>query len=488
MTDPKYVSLHTHTHNSMLDGFSKTGEYIAVAQSDGQPGLGISDHGNLFGLYSFIRDVRAAGMTPVPGCEFYMAPINPDGARNLAPVFYGNGGPNDVAARGAYLHLTAWAYNSRGLHNLFQLSTLSNQSENFFKKPRIDFDMLADHSEGLVVSTGCPSSEISTRFLMGQDREAYDYASRLKDVFGDRLFVEVMDHDMPIDLERLLLPKQLELSKRLDIPLLATNDCHYAHQQDHVAHEEMLCVQSGAQMRDATYDNGGNRFAFNGSEYYLKSSAEMARIFPRERFPGALSNSLLITEMASDIKVDFDPHLKPNPVIPPGFDSEVDYYRHLIKEGFQWRYGHMSQDIQEEAMRRNRKEFDVIYSSDFIGYMLVVRDYLVHARDTYSTRDDRGEILASAIGAGRGSVGGSIHAYELGISEVDPIKHGLIFERFLSAGRGATYRITYDDGTSEEVVVSSQKGLVHRENGEATSASRRYIHQLSVGDEVFDLE
>lgn len=479
-----FVSLHTHTHNSLLDGFSKTNEYFDEVERLGQKGLGISDHGNLHGIYDFLQEGKKRGLSTTPGIEFYVAPINPDGAFRKSSVFYGVGGKKaeqyDVSSNGAYLHLTAWAYNNTGLQNLFKLSTYSNDTRRFYQKPRIDFDLLADHSEGLVVSTGCPSSEISTRFLLGQDDKAYEYAGRLKEVFNDKLFVEIMDHNMGIDLERRLIPKQLELSRKMGIPLLATNDCHYAHKEDHVAHEEMLCVQSGARMTDATYDNGGPRFAFTGTEYYLKSAEEMLQLFPEDQFPDAISNSVAIAEMSSDIGIEFNPHLKPKPFIPSEFKDEVEYYKYLINKGFKEKYGDAPREVKEEAIRRNKKEFEVIHSSDFIGYMLVVRDYLNYAEENYSVRDEQNRIIASAIGGGRGSVGGSIHAYELGISAVDPIKHDLIFERFLSAGRGATYELTYDDGSTEKIIVSDQK-IVETEEG---TKARKYIHQLEIGDKI----
>lgn len=403
---PSYVSLHNHGHHSMLDGYSTPDEYIEAAVKLGHKGLGLSDHGNLHGVYSFINNARKNGIIPTPGCEFYVAPINPDGAQRIAPVFYGPGGKKaskfDVSSNGAYLHLTVWAYNNVGLMNLFKLSTMSNNPLHFYQKPRIDFDMLANHSEGLVVSTGCPSSEISTRFLLDQDDRAYEYAGRLKDIFGDRLFVEIMDHNMNIELERDLLPKQLLLSKKMGLPLLATNDCHYAHKQNHTAHEEMLCVQSGARMSDETYDNGGPRFAFTGSEYYLKTAEQMAEIFPQRDFPDALINSVAISEMSSDISIDFNPNLKPKPHVPEEFDDEVHYYKHLIQEGYKERYGNAPIEVRQEAVARNKKEFKVIHSSDFIGYMLVVRDYLAWTRKNYSTRDTAGDILALPLGGGRG--------------------------------------------------------------------------------------
>lgn len=406
---PEYVSLHQHTHNSILDGYSKTEEYIEAAIKLGHRGFGETDHGNLFGTYDFLKKVRSAGLLAVPGIEFYVAPENPEGAKHIGPIFYATEAQRksgkskyDVSSKGAYLHLTAWAYNNVGLHNLFKLSTLSNDPSRFYQKPRIDFNLLAEYSEGIIVSTGCPSSEISTRFLLEQDDKAYEYAGRLKEVFGENLYVEIMDHNMPIDLERRLLPKQLKLSQDLNLKLLATNDCHYAYKGDSVSHEELLCVQSAALMSDPTYDEGGGRFAFNGTDYYLKSAEEMAANFPDDKFPNALKNSLTIAEMASDVKLEFDPRLKPKPIIPEEFKTELDYYKYLIKKGFHERYDGAPREIIEEAKRRNEHEFDVIYSSDFIGYMLVVRDYLDWAKRNYSTRNDKGDILALSIGVGRG--------------------------------------------------------------------------------------
>ena len=484
---PEFVHLHVHSHGSLLDGFSKTAEYLQEADRLGMRGIGQSDHGNTFGSYNLINSARALGKIGIPGCEFYVAPINPEGARVKHPVYYGlNGvkaGRDDVAGSGAFLHLTVWAYTQEGMHNLFRLSTLSNAPENFYSKPRIDFEMLAEHSEGLIVSTGCPSGEISTRFRLGQDAKAYEYAGRLKDIFGERLFVEIMDHNMKIDLERNLLPKQMELSKKLGIPLLATNDSHYAHKGDARHHEEMLASQSGARMSDLPMDEGGPRFAFQGEEYYLKSSEEMAAIFPERDFPGAMSNTLVIAEMAEDIKLDFNPDLMPAPVIPAEFFDEVAYYKHLINEGFKVRYKDASEEVRQEALRRIKYEFDVIHSSNFIGYMLTVREYIWWTRENFSTRDKTGNTLALPVGPGRGSVGGSIHAYCLFISELDPIRWDLVFERFMSAGRGATYRVEYEDGTFEDLIVSTELETV-----DGDSILKKYIHQLKVGDEIVTAE
>lgn len=483
MKSPQYVSLHNHSETSLLDGLAQINEYLDVAEELGMRGFGLTDHGNNFSLYSFLKACEKRGMVGVPGMEAYVAPINPEGARVKNPVYYGPGGRKaskyDVSSDGSYLHLSMWAVNSVGLHNLFKLSTLSYQPENWYSKPRIDFEMIADHAEGLVVSTGCPSSEVSTRLLLGQDKKAIEYAGRLKELFGEeRLFVEVMNHHMEIELERILLPKQVALAKKLGVKLLATNDSHYARKKDALHHEELLCVQSGSRMSDKTYDQGGKRFAFSGDQYYLKSAAEMAELFPEDEFPNALSSSLLVAEMAQDLTIDFDPTLKPHALVPEGYD-ELSYFKELVNKGFKERYGKASPEVRAEAKARLANEFKVIHSSNFIGYFLTVQEYLKWTRDNYSTLGPNDEILALPIGPGRGSVGGSITAYVLYISEVDPIRFDLIFERFLSAGRGDTYRISYDDGSYEDVVVSDERIVVS-----GAGVESRYIHQLEVGDEV----
>ena len=480
---PEFVSLHNHTDYSLLDGYSKPKEYLTRAKELNMPGFGVTDHGNGYNIYSFLSMAQEMDITGIPGCELYMAPINPLGSRLQEPVFYGPNGQRaqyDVSSNGAYLHLTAWAYNSVGLQNLFKILTKSFTPENYYKKNRIDFETLVEHSEGLIVATGCPSSEISTRFLLGQDEKAYEYAGRLLDVFGkERLFVEIMNHGMKSEIERILLPRQVRLANDLGLGLLATNDSHYTYQGDSVHHDELLCSQSGSRMSDKTSDEGGTRFSFDGDQFYLKSAQEMAALFPESKYPGALSNTLLVKEMAQDVKIKFNPNLKPAPSIPEGFSGEVEYFKHLINEGFKIRYGASDPAVKLEAKKRIAKEFEVIASSGFIGYFLTVFEYLKYSRDTYSTRNAQGDIIALSIGVGRGSIGGSVIAYLLFISELDPIRHDLVFERFLTAGRGETYLITYEDGSTEEILASGQK-LVQGESGE----EKQYIHHLKPGDVV----
>jgi len=402
----EFVHLHNHSDiGSTLDGFGKLSEYVNRVVDIGQKAIGISDHGTTFGVYSLMKKAQEAGIVGIPGCEFYLAPQNPLGSKVKKSVFYGPNGQKapqfDVSSNGAYTHMTIWAINDAGLKNLFKLSTLSNEPERFYQKPRIDFDLIAEYSDGLIAATGCPSSEISTRFLLNQDKKAYEYANRLKEVFGERLYVEIMDHSMNINLERRLLPKQLELAKKMNLPLLATNDAHYTLANESLHHEEMLCSQSGSRMSDGRFEEGGTRFAFEGNQYYLKTADEMAEIFPEEDFPGALSNTLLIAEMAQDLKLSYDPSLKPKIKIPDGYD-EVSYFKHLIKVGRDARYGDADAELMREVNKRIKKEFEVINSSNFVGYMLTVHEYLNWAKEEFSLRDANDEIIASAIGAGRG--------------------------------------------------------------------------------------
>lgn len=478
-----FVSLHTHSENSILDGFGSVTEYLAATAELGQPALGLTDHGSLGGIYSLLTESADYGITPIPGCEFYLAPMNPLGAKVQEPVYYGPGGMksagNDVAGNGSYTHMTVWAYNRTGLKNLFELSSLSFDPENFYSKPRIDFDMLAEHSEGLIAATGCPSSEVSTRFRLGQDKEAYDYTRRLLEVFGwDRLFVEVMDHSMSIDLERDLLSKQVKLAEDLGLRLLATNDAHYARSDDAPHHEEMLAIQSKSRMSEDPFSKGGTRFAFEGREYYMKTAEQMLELFPEDKYPGAVANTMVIAEMAEDLDMRFDPTLRPVPVVVEG-ETEVETFKRLVREGFKKRYGNSTPEVIEEAKANIKKEMEVFVSSDFVGYMLTVYEYIEWAQRLFSTRDDEGNILALSTGPGRGSVGGSTIAYVLGISETDPIRYELIFERFLSAGRGSVYGIELDDGTTREFTASDHVEV--ERDGERMAI---YAHQLRENDQV----
>lgn len=471
----QWVSLHSHSEYSILDGYAKIKDYVDLSKERGVAGFGLTDHGSCAGLYDMIDLCNKAGIQPVPGFEAYVAPENPEGALTKSKVFYGANGVKapkyDVSGNGAYLHLTLWAYNHKGLENLLKLTSLSWEKKRFYVKPRIDTDLLFEHSEGLIVTTGCPSSEVSTRFLLGQDDKAYEYASRLKEVFGENMFVEVMDHQMPNeDMERILLPKLRKMSKDLNIPMIATNDSHYVYKDDAASHERMLAMQVKQPMSEPTFDEGGRRFAFSGPEYYMKSDEEMRELFPEDLYPGAVDNTNIVVDKCSEFSLDYDPYLRPEVEVPEGY-TQVTYLQHLIKEGWKKKRGNASKEVQQESLRRIKHEFKVLHSNDFINYFLVVEDYVRWSHEN-----------GILTGAGRGSAGGSEIAYVLDITNTDPVKYDLLFERFLSPGRGALYRVEYDDGTYEEISVSEERKVLQADG----TIVKKYIHELEDGDTIIE--
>lgn len=435
-----FVNLHNHSDYSLLDGFGTVDEYIARAVEMGQPALGLTDHGNVCGLFSFIQKCNKAGIKPIPGIEAYVAPVNPMGAKVHQPVRYGKPGQEgiDVSGNGAYLHMTLWAMNDEGLHSLYALVreasmegnefnhlALPDGEGNYYMKPRMDLDMLARHNAGLIATTGCPSGEIQTRLRLGQDEQAYDYARRMSEIFKGRYFVELMDHSMAKDkdIERVAIPKLLKLADDLNLPLLATNDSHYCNHEDAPHHEEMLCANSKATMYDHPYDEGGKRFAFNCDEYYLKTRDEMLSIPVFHEHPEAVDNTMRIADMVEHIEFKLRSDLRPEVEIPDGYD-EIGWFRHEIKEGLKKKRSDASPEVKAEAVKRINHELPVFTDNNFVQYMLVVKDYIDWARNN-----------GIRVGYGRGSVGGSEIAFDLNISDTDPIRHNLMFERFLNPER-----------------------------------------------------
>ena len=477
-----FVHLHTHSTHSALDGFSSVAEYLGHVKALGQTGLGITDHGNMHGTYELVTQAVKAGITPVPGCEFYVAPLNPEGAKVRIPVYYADtpGSERDVSGRGNYLHLTMWAINDTGLRNMFKLQMLAASPEH--KRagyPRIDLEMMRTHNEGIIVSTGCPSGEISTRFRLGQDEAAYEYANTLIEIYGkENVFVEVMNHNMSSDLERNLLQKQVKLANDLGLELLATNDCHYAHPEDAPHHEEMLAIGTGSLMTDAPKEQGGRRFCFDGTEYYIKSTAEMLDLFPESSFPRAVSNSgVIASRVAGFTLFDYRPDLRPVPEI-PAKETEESYLRRLVTTLAYEQFKDQPEKYQQVLERANY-ELDVLAAANYSGYMLIVREYVCWFREEFSVRNPAGDIVMSAVGAGRGSAGGSIVAYLLGITDIDPIEHGLFFERFISVGRVDQAELS----AGEETVIApvSEKVKVLTETGVEVE---KYVHQILPGDWV----
>ncbi|MBM3719379.1 MAG: DNA polymerase III subunit alpha [Actinobacteria bacterium] len=401
-----FVHLHVHTEYSMLDGAARVEDLADESARLGMPALAMTDHGNVFGAFHFYKTMKAKGIKPIIGIEAYVAP----GSRfEKKRVKWAEGGEDDVSGGGAYTHMTLLAYNQVGLSNLFRLSSLASL-EGFYYKPRMDRELLARHSEGLIATTGCPGGEIQTRIRMGAYNEARNAAAQYLDIFGpENFFVELMDHG--IEIERRTRADLLRLGKELGIGLLATNDSHYVYKKDFDAHAALLCVQSNSTIADP------KRFKFENDEFYLKSPQEMRALFSET--PEACDNTLLIAERCETVLREGE-NLLPKFPVPQG-ESEESWLRSLANRGLKER---MADGIPDQYQGRLDYELDVMCKMGFPGYFLVVADLIAHAKS-------RG----IWVGPGRGSAAGSLVSYALGITALDPIKFGLLFERFLNPER-----------------------------------------------------
>ncbi len=415
MATGSFTHLHTHTEFSMLDGAARVQELVAAAVADGQPALGITDHGNMYGVLDFYAACRAAGINPVIGTEAYMAAES----RHERPVRRGrvdDTGGDVEGGEKLYYHLTLLAETNEGYHNLLKLSSAA-YLEGYYYKPRVDWELLARHAKGLMATTGCLGGVVLQALLADDRMKAEALAGRLQDIFGrDNLFVELQDHGLAA--QQKTNPALVEIARHLGAPLLATNDSHYTHREDHVAHDALLCVQTGATIDDP------KRFKFEGQEHYLKSAAEMRHLFAE--LPEACDNTLLVAERAA-VEIDFGRPSLPRFPVPPEHegatyeDRATRYLRHLTFEGANDRYG---DPLPEEVLNRLDRELGIIAEMGFSAYFLVVWDLIRYAR----SRNIR-------VGPGRGSAAGCCVAYCLRIVDLDPIRYDLLFERFLNPGR-----------------------------------------------------
>jgi DNA polymerase-3 subunit alpha len=406
-----FVHLHVHTEYSMLDGAAKIGALFDEAARLGMPAVGMTDHGNIYGADEFYQQAKNTGITPIIGIEAYVAP----GSRfHKKPVFWGEARDrgNDVSGGGAYTHMTMLAENVTGLRNLFRLSSLAS-IDGYYRKPRMDRELIAAHAIGIIATTGCPSGEVQTRLRLGQTKEAIQAAADYRDIFGkDNFFLELMDHGLPI--ERSVRDGLLDVGRRLDLKPLATNDSHYVTKDQADTHSALLCVQSGKTLSDPA------RFAFDGDGYYLKSAAEMRDYWDRE-VPGAADSTLVIAERVQSYAEIWD-HRDRMPVheAPDGHDV-ASWFRAEVMRGLRSR---LPGGVPDEYIRRAEFEIDVIVQKGFPAYFLITADLMNHARE-----------VGIRVGPGRGSAAGSLVAYAMGITNLDPIEHGLLFERFLNPER-----------------------------------------------------
>ncbi len=401
-----FVHLHVHTEYSMLDGAARLDDLFAKTVELGMPALAMTDHGNVFGAYDFWKKATKAGVKPIIGCEAYIAPgSRHDKTRHR----WGAGGQDDVSGGGAYTHMTLLSTSTEGMHRLFKLSSLASL-EGYYYKPRMDKELLAEHAKDIIGTTGCASGEIATYLRMGQYEKAKQSASDFRDIFGaENFYAELMDHNLEI--EQRSAKDLLRLAKELGLPLLATNDLHYTNPEDAKAHEVLLCVQSGKTMADP------GRFKFDADDFYLKSAREMRHLW--RELPEACDNTLLIAERC-ETTFNEGADLMPRVPVPDGFTEET-YLRAMVHEGLAKRF---SGGVPEGHTKQADYEVDVILQMGFPGYFLVTADLCRYAKDS-----------GIRVGPGRGSAAGSLVAYALAITDLDPIKHKLLFERFLNPER-----------------------------------------------------
>ncbi|MFL6238423.1 MAG: DNA polymerase III subunit alpha [Actinomycetes bacterium] len=406
-SERSFAHLHVHTEYSMLDGAARVDDLFREAARMGMPALAMTDHGNVFGAYEFWKKGQAAGVKGIVGMEAYVTPGTSRYDRTR--VRWASGGEDDVSGGGAFTHMTLLAETTKGMHNLFRLASRASL-EGYYYKPRVDRELLAEHAEGMIATTGCPSGEIQTRLRMGDEAGARRVAGELQDIFGrDSFFCELMDHG--IDIERRAHTGLMELARDLGMPLLATNDLHYTFEQDAEAQEVLLCVQSGRTMADP------NRLRFDGTDFYLKSAEEMRHVW-RER-PEACDNTLLIAERCN-ITFDEGADLMPRFPVPEG-ETEASWLRAEVLRGLAVR---CRDGVAPAYQQQADYELAVIGQMGYPGYFLVVADLVRYAREN-----------GIRVGPGRGSAAGSMVAYALGITELDPIGHKLSFERFLNPER-----------------------------------------------------
>jgi DNA polymerase III subunit alpha len=408
----EFTHLHVHSEYSLLDGQSRLDRLIEQTKAGGMSALALTDHGGMYGSIEFYKKAREAGIKPILGEEAYLAP-------NL----------EERGARYDYNHLLLLARDLTGYHNLLKLTTIAH-TKGYHSRPRVDKKVLAEHASGLIVTSGCISGEIPDLLRKDDLNGARMALNWYREVFGtENFYLEIQDH-LAADSPQAQINQHLyALHKETGVPLLATNDLHYVNAKDAEAQDVLLCVQTGKTVDEP------KRMKFDSSEYYLKTPAEMERLFPD--VPDALRNTMRVAEQC-DVEIEFGRQLQPDYPIPSAFATQLDYLRHLCDEGVRERFGAMSDMVRQ----RLDYELGIIESKGFVWYFLVVWDFVHHARGK--------GIRCSARGSGAGSLVG----YVLGITTVDPLRYDLLFERFLNPERMSMPDLDMDfpDDRREEVI------------------------------------
>ncbi|MBE7092857.1 MAG: DNA polymerase III subunit alpha [Clostridiales bacterium] len=388
-----FVHLHTHTEYSLLDGASRIEELVKTAKDSGMDALAITDHGVMYGAVEFYKAAQKYGIKALIGCEVYVAPRSR----------FDKAGKADKE----YAHLVLLAKNEEGYQNLIKLVSIA-YTEGYYYKPRIDYDLLAQYSKGLVCLSACLAGDIPQLLINGNFEEAQNLALRLKDMFPGDFYIEIQDHNIPE--QKQVLPLLIKLARQLDLPLVATNDVHYIHKEDAQMHDVLLCVQTGKTLDDP------NRMRFSTEEFYLKTEEEMRQIF--DFVPESIDNTVEIAKKCN-FSFEFGNIHIPYYEVPDGLTA-AEYLYKLGMEGLNKKYPQVTNEIKE----RFDYEYNMIKRMGYVEYYLIVWDYINYARS-----------VDIVVGPGRGSGAGSLVAYAIGITNIDPLKYNLLFERFLNPER-----------------------------------------------------
>lgn len=472
MSNIKFTHLAVQSDYSLLEGYGTIEEYVKLAKEKGQDSIALTDHNSLLGVYKFIYECHKNNIKPIVGVTMNLAPKHEDGAKHLDYVEYSNTIP--VVWKGSVTRLRLYAKNKEGLLNLFKLVEESYKPENFFHYPRIDLDILKKYSNNLMCLSGDRFSEISCRIRASQYNEALKEAAILKEIFGDDFYIELIPIiDEP---DETILSSSIKIAKKVGVKTIVTNDVYYPNRGDEEIQEKILALGNKNKISETPVDKGGLRFRYTAGERYLKSGQEIVEymnntIIKKLKATGdkssvlelskAIQRTQEIADKVQNVTLEYDNQLRPHVEIPEEFGNSYEYMKFLIDKGFKLKRAGCSKEVQEKSKKQTAYELEILYANDFVDYFITVKSTIDWARS-------QGQL----VGPGRGSCTGSEIAYLLDISRTDPIRFDLMFERFISPGRGATYELTYEDGSKEVLNIAENKII----DGE-----KRYIYQIDPG-------
>ena len=413
----KFVHLHLHSEFSLLDGANRIKDIPIRAKELGMDSIAITDHGVMFGVIDFYKACKKEGVKPIIGCEAYVAP------RSRLQ--------KEPGIDNHYYHLILLAKNNTGYKNLSKMVSLS-YIDGYYYKPRIDRELLEKYHEGIICLSACLAGELNQALLSGKNEQAENVANWYKNVFGDDYYIEIQNNG--IKEQVLANQKLIQLARKLDIPLVATNDAHYLKKEDAYNHEVLLCIQTGKRMSDE------DRMKFDTDELYIKSPEEMIEYF--KAFPDAIENTVKIAEQCN-VEFEFGHTILPNYDVPNGYATHYDFLKELCYKGLKKRYGKEFNDLPEDIQKRATYESSIIKKMGYVDYYLIVWDFIHYAK-THGI----------PVGPGRGSGAGSLLAYAIEITDIDPMKYGLLFERFLNPERISMpdFDVDFADDRRQEII------------------------------------